>query len=340
MLTVAEQIADWLAHQGVEKVFSVTGGGAMFLNQALGSHPKMHCTYMHHEQACAMAAEGYARIAGKPAVVSTTTGPGSINALNGVFGAYTDSIPMIVISGQVKSETCLDFHDLPGLRQLGDQEGPTIALAEKVSKWAHLVRRPQDLETLLPEAFEIAVTGRPGPVWLDIPLDIQSAKVELNFADHSTIAVPAVNSSLRIQCREFLQRLRAANRPMILAGSGVRIAGVTERVLSLVERLGIPMSTAWTHDLIASDHPLFAGRPGTIGTRPGNFCLQSSDELLVLGSRLNIRQTSYNFSDFAKNAWITQVDIDAAPDGQCKFPRLWPPQTPPGKDSGIMTGRC
>lgn len=312
MLTVAEQIADWLAHQGVEKVFSVTGGGAMFLNQALGSHPKMHCTYMHHEQACAMAAEGYARIAGKPAVVSTTTGPGSINALNGVFGAYTDSIPMIVISGQVKSETCLDFHDLPGLRQLGDQEGPTIALAEKVSKWAHLVRRPQDLETLLPEAFEIAVTGRPGPVWLDIPLDIQSAKVELNFADHSTIAVPAVNSSLRIQCREFLQRLRAANRPMILAGSGVRIAGVTERVLSLVERLGIPMSTAWTHDLIASDHPLFAGRPGTIGTRPGNFCLQSSDELLVLGSRLNIRQTSYNFSDFAKNAWITQVDIDAA----------------------------
>ena len=132
MKRVSERIADWLVDQGVEQVFTVTGGGAMFLNQALGGHNRLRCTFMHHEQACAMAAEGYARITGKPAVVMLTTGPGSVNALNGVYGAFTDSIPMIVLSGQIKRETCIDFHDVPGLRQLGDQEGPTIAMASPV----------------------------------------------------------------------------------------------------------------------------------------------------------------------------------------------------------------
>ena len=125
-IRVSKQIADWLVKHGIEQVFSVTGGGSMFLNYDLGSHPNLKCTFMHHEQACAMAAEGYARVTGKPAVVMVTTGPGSINAMNGVYGAFTDSIPMIVISGQVKRETCLDWYDLPNLRQLGDQEGPTI----------------------------------------------------------------------------------------------------------------------------------------------------------------------------------------------------------------------
>lgn len=312
MKTVAEQIADWLAGQGLEQVFAVTGGGAMFLNQALGGHPQLRCAYMHHEQACAMAAEGYARVSGKPAIVNTTTGPGSINALNGVFGAYTDSVPMLVISGQVKSETCLDFHDLPGLRQLGDQEGPTIALAEKVCKLARLVRNPRDLEQLLPLALDTAVGGRPGPVWLDIPLDIQSARVPLQFAPRVGAEPVADPATLEAQCAELLRRLRQAHRPLVLAGTGVRIAGVVDRLRALIERAGIPMGTAWTHDLLASGHPLFAGRPGTIGTRGGNFCLQAADVVLVLGSRLNIRQTSYNFEGFAKNAWVAQVDIDAA----------------------------
>lgn len=312
MKTVAEQIADWLASQGLEQVFTVTGGGAMFLNHALGTHPQLRCTYMHHEQACAMAAEGYARVAGKPAIVNTTTGPGSINALNGVFGAFTDSVPMLVISGQVKSETCLDFHDLPGLRQLGDQEGPTIGLAEKVCKLARLVRQPQDLEQLLPLALSTAVNGRPGPVWLDIPLDIQSARVALNFAPRVHAQPTSAPALLEAQCLALIQRLLQAHRPLILAGTGVRIADAVDRLRGLVERLSIPMGTAWTHDLIASDHPLFAGRPGSIGTRAGNFCLQAADVVLVLGSRLNIRQTSYNFEGFAKNAWVAQVDIDAA----------------------------
>jgi TPP-dependent 2-oxoacid decarboxylase len=153
MKRVSDQIADWLVAQGIEQVFTVTGGGAMFLNQSLGGHEKLKTTFMHHEQACAMAAEGYARIAGKPAVVMLTTGPGSVNALNGVYGAFTDSIPMIVLSGQIKRETCISFNDAPNLRQLGDQEGPTIAMASPVCKYARLVRSENDIETMLQRGY-------------------------------------------------------------------------------------------------------------------------------------------------------------------------------------------
>ncbi len=308
-MRVAEQIADWLAAQGIEQAFSVTGGGAMFLNQAIGGHAQLHCSFLHHEQACAFAAEGYARVAGKPAVLMLTTGPGAINAFNGVFGAFTDSIPMLVISGQVKRETCLDFHDLPGLRQLGDQEGPTIAMASHICKYSKLIREAKDLERALPEALRQAVSGRPGPVWLDIPLDIQSSTEQLVFAPLD-LPPRATAAQLSEPARQVLERLAQASRPVILGGTGVRLAGAVEALRRFAERAGVPVATAWTHDLIASDHPLFAGRPGTIGTRAGNFCLQNADFVLVLGSRLNIRQTSYNFDCFARDAFLVQVDID------------------------------
>ncbi|CAM5789215.1 acetolactate synthase 3 catalytic subunit [Castellaniella caeni] len=284
----------------------------MFLNQALGSHPRLRCTFMHHEQACAMAAEGYARVTGKPAVVMVTTGPGSVNALNGVYGAFTDSIPMIVLSGQIKRETCLSFYDLPGLRQLGDQEGPTIAMASPVCKYARLVRTEKELEVVLPEAYAQAIEGRPGPVWLDIPLDIQKSSACVQIPAYVRSARSVASEQLRAACHVIVAKLQQANRPLVVGGTGVRLSGAEKQLLSFVERLGVPLATAWTHDLIASDHPLFAGRPGTIGTRPGNFCLQAADWVLVLGSRLNIRQTSYNWNAFAKNAWLAQVDIDAA----------------------------
>ena len=311
-MRVSEQIADWLVRQGIEQVFAVTGGGAMFLNQALGSHIGLHCTFMHHEQACAFAAEGYARIAGKPAVVMLTTGPGAINAFNGVFGAFTDSIPMLVISGQVKRETCLSFQDHPKLRQLGDQEGPTVAMAQNICKSAQIVRNPDDIAKALPEALALATRGRPGPVWLDIPLDVQSATATLPIPDLPPHAPSADDPDLNAACDRIIDKLRNAHRPLILAGTGVRLAGAVDALRELAERHGIPIATAWTHDLIESDHPLFASRPGTIGTRAGNFCLQSADLVLVIGSRLNIRQTSYNWDSFGKNAWIAQVDIDAA----------------------------
>lgn len=309
MKNISEQIADWLANQGVCENFTVTGGGAMFLNQAFGRHPEIRSTYMHHEQACTMAAEGYARTAGKPAVAVLTTGPGAINGLNGVFGAYTDSIPMLVISGQVKRETCLGFHDLPHLRQLGDQEGPTAELARPVCKFVRQIRTPEEIAEALPQAYVAAVSGRPGPVWLDIPLDIQSSPVQIDIPPPCLPEAPAPSSE---QIDQICQRLRAAHRPLILAGTGVRLAGAARQLLDLVEEVGIPLATAWTHDLIDSTHPLFAGRPGTIGTRAGNFCLQNADFVLVLGSRLNIRQTGYNWNTFAENAWVAQIDIDPA----------------------------
>lgn len=307
-MNVSEQIAHWLVAQGVKQAFTVTGGGAMFLNQAIGGSADMNCTFMHHEQACAMAAEGYARVTNKPAVVMLTTGPGAINALNGVFGAYTDSIPMIVISGQVKRETCLSFYDLPNLRQLGDQEGPTIELARNVCKYAKVVRSSEELINVLPEAYLQAISGRPGPVWLDIPLDIQSAKDVINIPNvyFEQKNVNDISNELDI----VVEKLKAAKKPIILAGSGVRLSGSIEDLITFAEQHQIPVCTAWTHDLIDSQHPLFAGRPGTIGTRSGNFSLQNSDFVLVLGSRLNIRQTSYNWATFAKNAYVAQVDID------------------------------
>jgi acetolactate synthase-1/2/3 large subunit len=309
-LRIAERISDWLAKQGVDHVFTVTGGGAMFLNQAFGNHPKIKSLYMHHEQACAMAAEGYARISGKPAVVVPTTGPGSINTLNGVFGAYTDSIPMIVISGQVKTETCLSFYDDLGLRQLGDQEGPTIEMVKPVCKYARIIRAPQEIAEALPEAFKLAISGRPGPVWLDIPLDIQSSTEEIQIPDIDLSLNTSINQSLVNNSNLVIEKLQNAKRPVILGGTGIRLAKAEDKLLALVEKTGIPLATAWTHDLIASDHPLFAGRPGTIGTRAGNFCLQNADLVLVIGSRLNIRQTSYNWATFAKNAFVIHVDID------------------------------
>lgn len=309
-MKVSERIADWLADHGIEQVFTVTGGGAMYLNQALASHPRLKCTFMHHEQACAMAAEGYARVAGKPAVVMVTTGPGGINALNGVFGAFTDSIPMLIIGGQVKRATCLEYTPVPGLRQLGDQEGPVVAMARPVTKLAESVGSPEALAELLPRALATAIGGRPGPVWLDVPLDVQSA--ECPPLPAFTAPSHQAPADLEDACRQIVAKLRGAHRPLIIAGTGVRLASAGSALLAFAEAHGIPVATAWTHDLIASDHPLFAGRPGTIGTRAGNFCAQNADCVIVIGSRLNIRQVSYNWDSFAKDAFIAQVDVDPA----------------------------
>lgn len=281
----------------------------MFLNHAVAAHGGLRCAYLHHEQACAMAAEGYARIAGKPGLVNVTTGPGGINALNGVFGAFTDSVPMIVISGQVKRETWLATTPVPGLRQLGDQEAPIVDMARPVTKAAYNVTSLAELGRILPEAFRLATSGRPGPVWLDIPIDLQSSRESFDF-EFLGPSVPATTDNLEVQVSAIVALLRAAHRPVVLAGTGVRLAHADTALLELVEHLGVPLATAWTHDLIESDHPLFAGRPGTIGTRAGNLCLQAADLVIVIGSRLNIRQVSYNWSSFACKAQIVQVDVD------------------------------
>jgi len=315
MIKVSDYIAKRLQELGARQVFMLTGGGAMHLNDSFGNTPGLAWFCNHHEQASAMAAEGYARVVGIPAVVNVTTGPGGINALNGVFGAWTDSIPMVVVSGQVKRETCMAFNQVPGLRQLGDQEVDIIGMVQGITKYAVLIREPESIRYHLERAWRLAVGGRPGPVWIDVPIDIQGSRVDENTLKPYDPAEDAPCwdlNLLREQCRVVAERLATAERPVLLAGTGVRLAGALEVFHTVIQKLGIPVTTAWSHDLIASDHPLFCGRPGSIGTRPGNFTVQNADVVLVLGSRLNIRQVSYNWQAFARHAYKIQVDVDAA----------------------------
>lgn len=304
------RLRDW----GARHVFLITGGGAMHLNDSVATSGLRYvCT--HHEQAAAMAAEGYARITRTPGVLNVTTGPGGINALNGVFGAWTDSIPMLILSGQVKRETCMATYGLTDLRQLGDQEVDIIRMVRGIVKYAVFVNEPESIVYHLERAWHLAQSGRPGPCWLDIPVDVQSAQIDpekLRHYDPSEDELAFDPAAVKAQVADVLARIGGAERPVIFAGSGVRLSGALPEFEQVIRALRIPVVTAWTHDLIGSNDELFCGRPGTIGERAGNFTVQNSDLLLVLGSRLNIRQTSYNWDSFARFATRIQVDVDAA----------------------------
>ena len=317
---VAAVVADFLVSKGVTDVFTVTGGGAMHLNDALGHHPGLRSIYNHHEQACSIAAEGYARLTGKIAALCVTSGPGGTNAITGVMGGYLDSIPMFVISGQVKRETTIwSVPDLP-LRQLGDQEFPIVNAVSCMTKFAVMVTDPEKIMYYLEKAWYLANNGRKGPVWLDIPLDVQAAKVEEDSLVHFEGSAeearliakekPEYDKSLT---EEILRKIHDAKRPVILAGTGIRLAGAFEDFKKLAEKLQIPVVTAWNaHDLMPDENPYYCGRPGTVGTRGGNFVVQEADVLFVLGCRMNIRQISYNYKEWAKDAYKIVVEIDAA----------------------------
>lgn len=312
---VAQYIADFLVNMGTEHVFTVTGGGAMHLNDALGHKEGLTCIYNHHEQACAIAAEGYARYTGKIAAVCVTTGPGGTNAITGVVGGWQDSIPMFVISGQVKRETTTWSTDVP-LRQLGDQEFQIVECVSGMTKYAKMVTEPTEIRYHLEKAWYLANNGRKGPVWIDVPIDVQAAWIEtdeLKGFEPSELADcenPVYDKALTAVVYD---KIKAAKRPVILAGTGVRLSGAYDTFRALTDKLQIPVVTAWNaHDLLEEEYPYYCGRPGSVGTRGGNFVVQNSDLLIVLGCRLNIRQISYNYKEFAKRAYKIVVDIDEA----------------------------
>ena len=313
-LRLADYITQRLVEDyGVRHIFLVTGGCAMHLNDAIGRAPGIRYICNHHEQACAIAAEGYARTADRIGVINVTAGPGGINALNGVFGAFTDSVPMLIISGQTKRETCMASYNLPGLRQLGDQEVDIVSMVKPITKYAKLIMEPETIRFELEKALHLATSGRPGPCWLDIPVDVQAAPVDQNAMraySPDLDPLPYDFDKLPAVCTRIVERIREAKRPVLLVGSGVRFAGALDQLDEVSRLLGIPIATAWLPDLLASDNPYYCGRQGTIGTRAGNFTVQNSDLLIIVGSRMAIRQISYNWPSFARHAYKIHVDAD------------------------------
>lgn len=321
---VSDYLIRRIADLGIKDIFMVTGGGAMHLDDSIRREARLKYTCNHHEQASAMAAEGYARVTGGLAAVCVTTGPGGTNTLTGLLGQWHDSVPVIYISGQVKYETTVASTGLP-LRQLGDQEGPIIEIVKPVSKYAVMVTDPKSIRYHFEKAVHLAQQGRPGPVWLDIPLNVQAALVEEDdlepfLPDENQLSFD--KSKVREQIGGLIEKLKQAERPVILAGSAIRIDHATEDFLALARKLSIPVLTAWNApDLIDSDDPLFFGRPSTIGDRGGNFIIQNSDLMLSLGCRLNVRQIGYEFKSFARAAYRVIVDIDA---DELKKPTIFP----------------
>lgn len=320
---VTDYLANYLAAAGLRDVFMVTGGGAMHLNDSLGNHPRLECTFFHHEQSCSLAADSYYRLTNKLPIVNVTTGPGGTNAITGVYGAWVDSLGMLVISGQVKWETLVRSTGLP-LRQLGDQEVDIVRMVESITKYAVVITDPNTVRFHLEKALYLAKSGRPGPVWLDIPMNVQGAMI-----DPETLVgyVPDVQETFRRHNLAALsatiaEKLSCSQRPVILAGSGVWLSGRHDEFLKLAAKWNIPVVTAWnSNDLIPNDNPCFVGRSGTIGDRAGNFAVQNADFLLVLGCRLNIRMVSYNWNAFARAAYKVIVDVD---ENELKKPTVKP----------------
>ncbi len=313
-MKLSDYVIKYLEKLDIRHMFMLPGGGAMHLNDSLGKSKKIQYVVCLHEQACSIAAEAYARVTNKPGLLMVTTGPGGTNALTGVSAAYIESTPMIVLSGQVKRA---DMINGQGIRQQGMQELDIISIVKPVTKYAALVTEPENIRYHLDRAVYEATTGRKGPVWLDIPLDVQAMQIEEDkLAGWQPEQVDKEilkkqEELLEQQVLKVIDCLNQAERPVILAGNGIRLSGGTDAFYQLVKELQVPVLTTWNGiDLIEDTHPLFFGRPGGIGQRYANFVQQNSDFFLSVGARMNLLQTGYNFDGFARAAYKIMVDID------------------------------
>ena len=319
-IRLADYVADFLTAHDITDCFMVTGGGAMHLNDALGHKAGLHCTFNHHEQACAIAAESYARLENRIAALCVTTGPGGTNAITGVLGGWLDSIPMLVISGQVRYDTTARYAErftggLP-LRAVGDQEFDITRAVSCMCKYAAMLEDPADIRYMLEKSFYLATHGRPGPCWIDIPVNYQGMTIETEglrgydpTEDARSLPVSITAETVKI----VLEKIRIAKRPVLYAGNGIRLSGGYDAFRSAVEKLGIPVCTYWDAiDLIETEHPFYVGRGGNMGDRPGNFAVQNADLILAVGNRLPIRVVGYNWKTWAREAEVIMVDVDEA----------------------------
>ena len=325
-IRLADYVANFLADRGVTDVFSVVGGGAMHLNDAIGHNERLKVTYNHHEQACAIAAEAYARLENRIAAVCVTTGPGGTNALTGVVGGWLDSIPMFIISGQVRYDTTARFalkETGAKVRAMGDQEYDIVKSVEPMTKYAVMIENPKTIRYALEKGWHLANTGRPGPVWIDIPVDYQGCFIETDDleaydpSEDDALLPPPVTGEI---IQTILEKIRNAKRPVFHAGYGIRLSGGYEAFRSVLEKLNIPVVTYWNAvDLIEDEHPLYCGRAGNMGDRPGNWAIQNADLILAVGTRISIRQVGYNWKTWARAAEVIMIDIDP---GEMKKPTL------------------
>ncbi len=314
MVKLSDYVIDFIADLGVGHIFMVPGGGAMHLNNSLGRSRRIKFVCNLHEQASAIAAEAYARVTNNLGVALVTTGPGGTNALTGVAAAWLDSTPCLFISGQVKRSNLKERY---GVRQLGVQEIGIVPIVSSITKYAVTVMDPYAIRYHLEKAVFLAKSGRPGPVWLDIPLDVQAAIIDLkklkSFKKPNNSSSGLVGDRLTKKVSKVIGLLNASERPVILAGNGIRLAGGKNEFLSLVDKFKIPVLTTWLGlDLIPDAHKLFFGRPGGIAPRGANFILQNSDFLLSIGSRLDMAMVGYAYDKLARLAKKVIVDIDPA----------------------------
>ncbi len=312
-IRLADYVADFLVSHGICDCFTVTGGGAMHLNDALGHKEGLRCTYNHHEQACAIAAEAYARINNKIAAVCVTTGPGGTNAITGAVGGWLDSIPMLIISGQVRYDTTARGMGV-GIRAGGDQEFDITKAVACMTKYCEMIEDPCRIAYALEKALHLATTGRPGPCWLDIPLNFQGCTIETDDLVHYDIREDAPEAPVpdRAVVAQVVERIKRAKRPVLYAGNGIRLSGGFDIFKRIVPRLNIPVVTGWDNiDMMADSDPLYVGRGGIMGDRAGNFAVQNADLILAVGNRLSIRQVGYSWKTWARDAFVIMVDVDA-----------------------------
>ncbi len=325
-IRLADYVANFLVEHGVTDVFSVVGGGAMHLNDAIGHNEGLKVTYNHHEQACAIAAEAYARLDNKIAAVCVTTGPGGTNALTGVLGGWLDSIPMFIISGQVRYDTTARYamqYTGKRLRAVGDQEYDIVRSVEPMTKYATMIEDMSQIRYALEKAWHLATTGRPGPVWIDIPVNYQGSFIETDDlkgydpAEDDSQLPPKVTEET---VKTVIEKIKNAKRPVFHTGYGIRLSGAYDVFREVAEKLNVPIVTYWNAvDLIEDENDLYVGRAGNMGDRPGNWAIQNSDLVLAIGTRISIRQVGYNWKTWAREAEVIMVDVD---EGEMKKPTL------------------